>query len=392
MLLGAGISIPAGFPTTQDITSRILSGHNITRHSDGTYYLDEDQSPLRTFEIPVQRDVLLLRRLRMEIEKYFLYDFSLDVNYEDLYYLCSQIHDSTLGEYENPLVGPFLQEISPDVDRIRTLTLGGNLESWEEIRLFSEAMYYIRDVTWRLLQLVPTQLDYLGLIRELCMDADIERVDLLSLNHDTLLEEFLADSGIEFADGFGEPAEEVRYWQEGLLAGSDAKVRLLKLHGSIDWFKYPPNAMTSGPEAVGMPLTDDIWHTKNPSGEMQTPYGGRPVLLAGTFNKMLEYTSSIYADLHCQFRESIRAGSRLVISGYGFGDKGVNSQIVEWMYQAESNTICLIHPDPSACRRKSRGVILKHWDKWLSAGRLKIVEGGIGDANWEDIKRLILDD
>ena len=37
-LCGSGISIPAGMPTTGEITSRILAGDGIIRHTDGNYY------------------------------------------------------------------------------------------------------------------------------------------------------------------------------------------------------------------------------------------------------------------------------------------------------------------------------------------------------------------
>lgn len=386
MLFGAGISINAGFPTTSDMTSRLLSGHNISRHTDGTYYLDIDFPDAKTFEEPAERNLLLLRRLRMEIDRFYLYDVSFEINYEDLYYLCSQIHDSLLGEYENPLVGPFLREIGQDIARIRALARDRYSIPWEDHELFFEAINYIRDVTWRLLQKKPKEMRYLSFIRDACIDTDISRVDIFTLNHDTLLEDFLDSSDIEFVDGFGQPVGEVRYWNDRLLVDSDAKVRLFKLHGSISWFLFPPNKVASGTEVVGIPLTDDIWHVKDPSGSLQSALGGRPVFLAGTFNKMLDYTSNIYADLYCHFRQSLRQSNVLVVSGYGFGDKGINSQIVEWMYQSNLNNVYLIHPNPDQCRRKSRGVILKHWDNWHSANRLKILESGIEDADWASYK------
>lgn len=40
-LLGAGISIPAGLPSTDEITERVLSGNNIRRYSDENYYPSE---------------------------------------------------------------------------------------------------------------------------------------------------------------------------------------------------------------------------------------------------------------------------------------------------------------------------------------------------------------
>lgn len=42
-LLGSGISLRAGMPSTSDITEQVLSGEGVTFHSDGTYYF---RSPL----------------------------------------------------------------------------------------------------------------------------------------------------------------------------------------------------------------------------------------------------------------------------------------------------------------------------------------------------------
>jgi hypothetical protein len=84
-LLGAGTSIPAGLPTTSQMTSRVLSGHDIIHHTDGTYYLEEpDADGMTILDAHVQRVTLLLRRLQLEIERYYLYDFGVLTNYEDL--------------------------------------------------------------------------------------------------------------------------------------------------------------------------------------------------------------------------------------------------------------------------------------------------------------------
>ena len=52
----------------------------------------------------------------------------------------------------------------------------------------------------------------------------------------------------------------------------------------------------------------------------------RPEMLIGTFDKMLEYTMGIYADLFAGFRAGLRRLDILVISGYSFSDKGVNAK------------------------------------------------------------------
>ena len=53
----------------------------------------------------------------------------------------------------------------------------------------------------------------------------------------------------------------------------------------------------------------------------------RLLLLMGTFNKMLLYTASLWGELHCHFHHSLSRDSALVVCGYGFRDKGINTKI-----------------------------------------------------------------
>lgn len=387
-LLGAGISIPAGFPRTSEITSRVLSGEGIIRHTDGTYYLAEDNlDGMHTFDKYVRRVSLLLKRLQLEINHYYLFDIvPHSTNYEDLYYLTNQILDSELREFENPIIGTFLENSASDLIRIGYQYSSETLKPWGIEELFKEAVYYIRDVVWRMLQRDATQIEYLKNICDACVDNEIEAVDFYSLNHDTLLESYLDKSGIAYNVGFGKPINNVSYWHPDILESGDINVRLLKLHGSINWFLFPPNEHSFGYAAVGIPFGEDIWHTNNPSGERQIPAGGRPVFLAGTFNKMLQYTGEIYADLHCLSRQSLRTIDRLVICGYGFGDKGINSQIIEWMYQSMNRRLIIIHEKPRELKKNARGAIKSRWDEWLSQGKLSYVESYIEKTTWQEIK------
>jgi hypothetical protein len=384
MLLGAGISLDSDFPSSGEISSRVLSGQEIIRHTDGTYYIVSEDTVSPILEYAVQRNILLLSLLRLELERFHLFDSGFETNYEDLCYICSQIHDSLVGEYENPLVGSFLRATGQEIETIR-LSPSNSTLPWEVHELFAESMNYIRDVTWRLLQKAPKRTDHLALIKQACTDPAIGKLDLFTLNHDTLLEALLRDGGFEYADGFSPADHGVRYWDERILPTTSQRIRLLKLHGSVDWFMFQPNDNTRAPYAIGMPLTDDIWHIRNPEGELDHALGGRPVFLAGTFNKLFDYTSGIFADLHCTFRQSLRRTTALVVSGYAFGDKGINTQMVEWMYLSRANTIYLVHPNTDACFKRSRGVIRRHWEAWRSEGRLRLFECGIADAAWEDL-------
>ena len=57
-----------------------------------------------------------------------------------------------------------------------------------------------------------------------------------------------------------------------------------------------------------------------------------PLLLIGTFNKVAEYSRGIFLDLHHRFRSTLREADRLVVCGYSFGDKGINTAVIEWYY------------------------------------------------------------
>ena len=51
LLLGSGASIPAKLPRTNDITELVLSGNDVWKHSDDSYYLEKTkQSGLDVLE------------------------------------------------------------------------------------------------------------------------------------------------------------------------------------------------------------------------------------------------------------------------------------------------------------------------------------------------------
>jgi len=78
--------------------------------------------------------------------------------------------------------------------------------------------------------------------------------------------------------------------------------------------------------------------------------------------------------------------NNLVICGYSFGDSGINTKIINWIYSSSENKIIVIHPNPVKLNNDSRGAISKHWDEWVKKGKLKIVDKKIQETCWNDIK------
>src|SRR3990167_4204242 len=107
-------------PSTKSITDKVLSGDGIMRHSDGCFYFGEPLYGHMGFpDEYVPRITAFLDRIKSEIELYYLkYPFKIEFNYEDYYYLASQIFDAEIGEYDNPAILPLIEKIKPDLEHL----------------------------------------------------------------------------------------------------------------------------------------------------------------------------------------------------------------------------------------------------------------------------------
>ena len=112
------------------------------------------------------------------------------------------------------------------------------------------------------------------------------------------------------------------------------------------------------------------------------------MILVGTFNKMLQYTSSIYATLHYQLYRALRQTRHLIVCGYGFADKGINTYIAEWIAGASEHQIIVIHPKTEGLRDAARGAIRNKWEELERLGKLKCIPKKIEDVTWEEIMEL----
>jgi len=102
---------------------------------------------------------------------------------------------------------------------------------------------------------------------------------------------------------------------------------------------------------IGKPKTSE---TRNFAGQRQDPIDDDGVMLIGSFNKIFEYSGGIFSDLFCAFRGSLGSARRLVVGGYGFGDKGVNQLIVQWLRESVERKLIIVHKDYKDCGRKGR--------------------------------------
>lgn len=373
-LLGSGISISTGFPTTAQITSQIFSGNNIIRHTDSRYYISNNSTNLEKHSTNKDLSlVLLLLRIIKEVMK--SYDKKELIHYEILYYFVQQLHDFESGEYLNMALYPFIEEVKQRLQAKSKVKI-------RFIEIFAEAENYIRHTVWHMLNNVQmdnhTQLSFLS-------DAANDNkfvVNIASLNHDLLIEKHFADKNIPLSDGFGSNIKGVRYWEN--LFGN--KNNLLKIHGSVNWFTLQPDIGNWFDEKIGIVLNGDIDHAKSRNGKMMRSMPVKePKILVGTFNKIYEYSDSIFSDIYYQFRKLLKNTSILVVSGYSFGDKGVNSAILEWLYTNKKNKIIVINRNPDRLLNiTARGAIRKAFRGIAKENFVKIIKQ-IENTSWKDI-------
>ncbi|MHB8559128.1 MAG: SIR2 family protein [Candidatus Acidiferrales bacterium] len=351
-------------PSTGQITELVSSGDGVVRHTGGSYYIGGPEY-LGDSVKPV---LCLIRAIVAEIQEYYAPLRSHPVNYENCCYVATQLCDTESGEFDNPAVQPLIEKLKRHDELCFLLKTGD-----KRLSLFREAKHFIQDIVWREIAKPPSSLDYLGWLIDGAQDTAVHSTDFLTLNHDTLLEQALSKMNVKFCDGFGDASDNIRFWEPGLLE-QEHRIRVCKLHGSKDWFWFRSK------RRVGIPLTDDLYDTS-----------GRPELLIGTFNKMHQYTASVFADLHCHFHKVLRRVNSLICCGYGFGDKGINTKLAEWIDTDETKRLVIVHPDPQSLKECSRDAIANHWQHWQADGKIRTVEKRIEQTCWNEVKAHLSD-
>jgi len=350
-LLGAGASIPAGYSSTQQITDSILTSEDYFRDTDGSYRFDE-AAPGTDYETPVVRRIV--NWLSNKICEYYLdRDETKDANYEEIYYLASQLRDDST-ELQNPAILPVLRKLRCEMISWReykdycrpsqvndSATYNCNFSHFRE-----ETCYYIEDIVAHKLSYTrQCSCKHLHLMKAIHQTDDIKLNGIATLAHDTHVERYLENSGVEIADGSSPPIEgdSLRIWRNEFF--NSESVPFLKLHGSVNWkrfhLKEPANYKMLPEFEIGVFKGTHLNNSIYRLGEWREH---SPLLLIGTFNKPAQYSWGLMLDIHYRFRKILANTQILIVCGYSFGDKAINTELIFW-YQAHRNrSIIVIDP------------------------------------------------
>ena len=233
---------------------------------------------------------------------------------------------------------------------------------------------------------------YMTLVRKLLTrPLNLKRVNVFTLNYDTLVEQAADAAGVVLLDGFvgtqlrvfrPESYEQDLYFPaettEGRVHRFDRVLHLYKLHGSITWTANEPKI--EDPYGVRSTVFD--------------PDGTQPLLIYPTPAKYGETLGLPYSELFRRFAGTLaRPQSVLFVIGYGFGDEHVNT-IIRQALAVPSFTLVIVDPSPkSAFVTKLRG----QQDRriWIAEGPTLgtfagFVNEGLPDLRDEEIRKKVL--
>ena len=351
-LLGAGSSIPAGYSSTETITKRVTAPKGFFVDTDKKTYLGDPHMP-RDTKTPLVRRVIgwLFDR---SLEYFLSRHEAREISYEELYFLAAQLADDAT-ELQNPAMLPLVDRL------VREMAL------WPEYRHFyyphicqfqipdqrelneicTLARHCIEDIVTLSLSVEGKEFQHIELIKAVsaAKNKNLNLAGIATLAHDTHVETHLSNnSDISLLDGFSEVPTACgwRVWEDRF--PECGGVPFVKLHGSIDWKRLDiVCGMNPPPSTVGISATPPNDAKTGPVNYKKREFE-RPVLLIGTFNKPAQYSRGMMLDIHYRFRKILERTDELVVCGYSFGDKAINTQIIRW--DRPGRSVVVVDPEP----------------------------------------------
>ncbi len=381
VLLGAGASAAAGYPSTRELTGLVVSGRGVTRHSDGSFYISGRNEPCtEAVRIPAG----MAGRLGAEAESNLTANAGTDVDYEDICLLAREVLDETREEMDNPAVRGFVNDLRAGMSSTAPMATEANVGGAGPIEtpvsldlegLMRETCKYIEDVVSQSLaihQPAPDRVRHLNAIEHACKVFNV--TSLATLSHETHVETFLRDREIVLVDGFSAQQDAISLWTGNVPA--DVAIPFLKLRGSVDWYRYTDGRIRRVPHHLYPLRIGD-------EGSFVYAEHSPRVLLIGPANAVPEHGSGIFRELRYCFRSTIGQANTMVVCGYGFDDRGVNSELIDWYDGKGGRMFVIVHPEPDRLVENARGAVRKNWETWKRNDAIALIE-----KSFEDVEAL----
>lgn len=371
LFLGSGVSIDSGHPDVVALTESILSSKT---HPIETEFL----SALKNYDKKARSigGSYTSPDKYINVGEIYRDSTSYKASYEDLYYLCEEIALFDWGLHNNAMIPAFMESLVEEFSPF--LKENSKENKLLEIGKYAHAAKkYINKAIIEKLA-TPKKIEGLDLIVQLANNSKVTSLSILTLNHDLLVEGLLLKNGIRFADGFGSADGDVRWFEPDNFL-SDIKVKLIKLHGSIDWYSFA----VDGYEKVARIADINSHDKKDLNGKTLQFYNKSPKVLSG-LNKINYYNSGIYTDIHYHFQRVLYQNGLMVMSGYGWGDDPINNRLMTWLDKKRENKLILLHENPKLLMDRCM-VFDRDFSNWVKLGKLKPIGKWLSHATLEEV-------
>lgn len=337
-LLGSGISLASGMPSVSTITNAIQS------------YYGKSINELRDLSIAGigGRDLLDAIDLIETIDSYIRSLSSpLSVNYEDIYELLNVYTERTgFQSSEIPISNmAFIKELKEFFSRKKEKSISN--------RIVSNAKRIIESIVKKHIPINPQSINGLDFLTKITKNV-LGDIDILTLNHDYVLETDLKENGIPFEDGMIENGDIFKWEENGYFDQNRHKTSILKLHGGIDWevlAYYTDNGSLTDLQ-IGIVKSMEVENV--PLHIKGIPYDriGKNLtrdflsaFITGKRSKAIRYNMSYFSDIFSTMGRLLKKHNLLVIAGYGFSDDAINHRIRHWFNLDENRKIVVFIKD-----------------------------------------------
>ena len=336
-LFGSGISFPSGIPSVKHITNSLING-NWRKTSFESYCPDDEHRNLvaQKFAKHIVEETKKIRS-----ESIFSHYHDLEVTYEDIFSVLEQIRQNG-GGLENLATSIFLERIYKTAEK---KVWRGQKEAPNGGDFDTACIQTEKLIKWGVKSLIekdglaPKRENIVGfdLFDNIEHCGEISKVNIFTLNHDLLIETYLQDS----VDTFFKPITDKISILDTSFSNNGKKFNLYKLHGSVDWV-----SAKSISESVFYTLKSNMFPMELYLKLRSLGYDNidiDPLVLSGSMVKEYRYCFGPFYDLFPQFHLKLNSTKTLFISGYGWGDFGINRRLLHWLQYILGTKLILLH-------------------------------------------------
>lgn len=348
LLIGAGFSIPLGYPSANALTSSLLglAPDVFSIQSDGTIYM----LPTGQADNPGNMGNFIHKHFFVEVMDYYIKRFG-GFQYEDFFdHLFQNRNDNGRDVGLEAFIKAFYAKhnvghLHHPVDFITTaLKLLDQCVTHFIVDGFGKQFY---ERVYLGIGTVPEHHNILTCIKKL---GENNTVHIHSLNHDMVFERYNSSDYLqgELADGFEELGSpyytrpDMGHYKGRMIRISNftnkygKTFNLYKLHSSVDYYTfYGEKDGVMFPETMvktGMWIrTTELYKEVNNGGQLEyfnSWAAYKPDFLTGTNSKILRYKDKVYFEPQFKnFENNLKQSDMLLVVGYGCNDKEVNNVV-----------------------------------------------------------------